>query len=89
MNVHLSPELEELVQRKMESGRYQSADDVVREALQLLDYHDEVVAVRKDGIREQIEEGWRSAKNGELIDGDEFFDQVDAELKALERSAPK
>ena len=40
-------------------------------------------------IRKQIEEGWQSAKRGELVDGDEYFDRVDAELEALEQAAQK
>ena len=37
MNVNLTPELEKLVQRKVKTGRYKSATEVVREALRLLD----------------------------------------------------
>jgi predicted transcriptional regulator len=47
------------------------------------------VTLRKDEIRRQIEEGWQSARRGEFVDGDEVFGRVDAELEALERSAPK
>ena len=36
MNVSLTPDLEELVHKKVESGRYTSASEVVREALRLL-----------------------------------------------------
>lgn len=73
----------------MKSGRYNSASEVVREALRLLEQRDEVFTLRKDEIRRQIEEGWQSAGRGELVDGDEVFDRVDAELEALERSAQK
>jgi predicted transcriptional regulator len=48
-----------------------------------------VFTLRKDEIRRQIEEGWQSARRGEFVDGDGVFDRVDAELEALERSAPK
>ena len=87
MNVNLTPELEQLVRKKLKSGRYNSASEVVREALRLLEQRDQMFRLRKDQIRNQIEEGWRSAKRGELIDGDEVFDRIDAELEALERSA--
>src|SRR5277367_6746005 len=40
MNVSLTPELEKFVTTKVESGRYNSASEVVREALRLLDEHD-------------------------------------------------
>jgi antitoxin ParD1/3/4 len=37
MNVNLPRELERLVQRRVKTGRYNSASEVVREALRLLD----------------------------------------------------
>src|ERR1035441_1064938 len=33
-------------------------------------------------VRRQIEEGWQSARRGELVDGDEVFDRVDAESRS-------
>jgi antitoxin ParD1/3/4 len=40
MNVSLTPELEKFVGAKVTSGRYNSASEVVREALRLLEEHD-------------------------------------------------
>jgi antitoxin ParD1/3/4 len=40
MNVSLTPELEQFVLGKVESGRYTSASEVVREALRLLEEQD-------------------------------------------------
>jgi antitoxin ParD1/3/4 len=40
MNVSLTPELDRFVAGKVESGRYNSASEVVREALRLLEEHD-------------------------------------------------
>jgi antitoxin ParD1/3/4 len=74
---------------KVNSGRYDSASEVVQEALRLLGQRDEVFTFRKEEIREQIEEGWQSAKRGEFMDGDEVFAALDAELEALELSAPQ
>lgn len=36
MNISLSPELERLIAEKLRSGRYSSADEVIREGLALL-----------------------------------------------------
>ena len=46
MNVSLTPQLEELVKRKVESGLYGSASEVMREALRLLDEHDRLRQMR-------------------------------------------
>ena len=89
MNVHLTPELEQLVQSKVKSGRYHSAAEVVREALQLLEQRDELLILHKEDIRKQIEEGWLSAKRGDVVDGDEVFDRIEGELEDLERSTRK
>ena len=89
MNVPLTPELEQLVESKVKSGRYHSASEVFREALRLLEMRDEVFTLRRDEIRTQIEEGWQAAKRGELADGDDVFDRMDAELEAMRRTAPK
>ena len=40
MNVSLTPELEQFVNEKVESGLYQTASEVVREALRLLKERD-------------------------------------------------
>lgn len=76
MNVHLTPELEQLVQSKVKTGRYNSASEVMREALRLMEERDLV----KAEIRNKIAVGVSSAKAGRLSDGDEFFAQLDAEL---------
>jgi antitoxin ParD1/3/4 len=46
MNVSLTPELEKFVSGKVESGRYNSASEVVREALRLLEEHDSARAAQ-------------------------------------------
>lgn len=43
MNVSLTPELEELVNEKVRTGLYQTASEVVREALRLLKQRDDEV----------------------------------------------
>ena len=85
MNVHLTPELEALVQAKVKSGRYNSASEVVREALRLFEERDELLALRKDAIRQQIDAGWNAPRRGEGIDGDAFFAEL--ERKDQERTA--
>jgi putative addiction module CopG family antidote len=51
MDVHLSEDLEKLVQEKVESGRYRSADEVISKALLALDQRDLALAEHADRKR--------------------------------------
>ena len=46
MNVSLTPQLEEFVSAKVQTRRYNSASEVVREALRLLEEHDQARAAQ-------------------------------------------
>ncbi len=81
MNVSLTPELEEIVQKKVASGMYNSASEVIREALRLLAEQDEIREMRLEELRKKIDQGWESAQRGELIPGDEVFDQIGSKIK--------
>ncbi len=84
MNVSLTQDLADLVRRKVESGLYTSASEVVREALRLLADQDRLNAIREGELRAQIAEGLRSAEEEPLVDGDEVFARLDARLRKLE-----
>jgi antitoxin ParD1/3/4 len=55
MDVHLSGDLERLVQDKVKSGRYRSADDVISTALRTLDEWDQELDARATAFQEEIE----------------------------------
>ena len=76
MNVSLTPQLEKLVSDRVESGRYNSASEVVREALRLLQDRDEVREVRLQELRKKIAEGFDSLERGDWVDGEEFFERL-------------
>lgn len=86
MNVHLTPELEQLVQSRVKSGRYGSASEVVRDALRLLADRDELMDLRKRELRKKIALGLESLQQGRSIDGDEFFAQLEREEVELSKS---
>ena len=82
MNVSLTPQLEKLVSDKVESGRYNSASEVVREALRLFQERDEVRELQLQGLRNKIAEGLDSLDRGDWVDGEEFFQHLqERELK--------
>ena len=88
MNVSLTPELEQLVHLKVQTGRYTSASEVVREALRLMEERDQVQALHKDEIRKRIAAGMASLRARKGADGDVFLAAMDAELAELERREP-
>jgi antitoxin ParD1/3/4 len=66
MNISLTPQLEELVKRKVDSGLYVSASEVLREALRLLEERDRLYAVRLEELRAEIKRGLNSGETTPL-----------------------
>lgn len=66
MNVSLTPQLERLIQQKVESGMYHSASEVIRDALRLLDERDKTHQAKLDALRDEIRKGIDSGSAGEL-----------------------
>ena len=62
MNVSLTPQLEELVKKKVDSGLYGSASEVMREALRLLEERDRIHSMRLEELRAEIRKGLDSGK---------------------------
>ena len=57
MNISLTPHLEELVKGKVESGLYNSASEVMRDALRLLEERDQLRDLRLEELRRDIQKG--------------------------------
>lgn len=70
MNVSLTPALEEIVRKKVDSGLYNSASEVVREALRLLDAYENVRASSLAKLRADVEAGWKDVEEGRVGDFD-------------------
>ena len=85
MNIHLTPELETLVQNKVKSGRYNSASEVVREALRLFEERDWLRDLQIRDLQRKISEGWASLERGEGVNGEEFFRGLEREERELGR----
>jgi antitoxin ParD1/3/4 len=54
VNVSLTSELEKFVSAKVDSGRYNSASEVVREALRLLEEHDHARSAQLAGFNQEL-----------------------------------
>ncbi len=68
MNVSLTPELEKFVSAKVGSGRYNSASEVVREALRLLEEHDAARAAQLVEFNGELGRRLASLDRGEAAD---------------------
>jgi len=62
MNISLTPHLEELVRSKVESGLYNSASEVLRDALRLLEERDQLRELRLSELRREIQKGINSGE---------------------------
>lgn len=69
MNVSLTPELEKIVNTKVQSGLYNSASEVVREGLRLLQQRDEMRELKLEALRKEIQLGIDELEAGRFRDG--------------------
>jgi antitoxin ParD1/3/4 len=67
MNVSLTPELEDFVSAKVQSSRYNSASEVVREALRLLEEHDQARAAQLAEFHTEIGRRLAALDRGDTI----------------------
>lgn len=68
MNVSLTTEMEEWVQRKVGSGLYTSASEVVREAIRALHERETRKSARLANLKDAVAVGIQSANVGDLHD---------------------
>ena len=67
MNVSLTPELEKFVSTKVNTGRYNSASEVVREALRLLEENDRVRAQQLKEFNQELGNRLAALDGGEKV----------------------
>ena len=78
MNVSLTPELDRYVQSKVETGRYSSASEVLREALRLMQEKDEIRELQLAEVRVKIQRGLDALTSGNFVEGTakDLYDQT-------------
>lgn len=70
MHVSLTPQLERLVREKVESGLYNNASEVVREALRLMVERDRSYLVDVESLRQAVLPAIEQAERGETVEYD-------------------
>jgi len=77
MSVSLAPDLETMIRERVACGRYTDANEVVREALRLLEERDEL-----DHLRSLLAVGLEQAERGELIEvTPEYWAEMDRRVE--------
>jgi putative addiction module CopG family antidote len=78
MQLNVPPDLETLIQKRLSSGAYSSAEDVLRRALEAQDAEESWTDEERRALSAHIEEGYQQAVRGELIDDTEARSQIQA-----------
>ncbi len=68
MQLTLPPDLEMLINKRLSSGAYADAEDVLRRALEGQDAEESWDDEERRALSVYIEEGYQQAERGELID---------------------
>ena len=77
MDVTIPKSLEALVRRKVDEGHYSTEDEVVADALRLMQARDEVAEIKRARLTDAIQRGYEDAAAGKVtrLEGN---DEIDA-----------
>ncbi len=64
MKVTLTPEHEKLIKKKIASGEYKSAGEIIRRALRLLEHQDRLEEMELDELRKEVAIGLDDLRAG-------------------------
>lgn len=81
MNISLTPDLEKYVHKKIDSGLYTSASEVIRESLRLMHTYDDLQKQRISEINQAIEAGLLQLNAGEKIPASQSYQQLKKKIK--------
>jgi antitoxin ParD1/3/4 len=78
LNVSLTPELNQFVQERVATGRYQTASEVVREGLRLLESQERDREAAYAELKAKLQRGAAQADRGEFVTPEEVLSQIEA-----------
>lgn len=76
MKITIPKSLEALIRRKVEEGHYSTEDEVVADALRVMQARDEVIEIKRARLKYAIDRGYEDVATGRLIQF-EIDDQID------------
>ncbi|MFN7931914.1 MAG: type II toxin-antitoxin system ParD family antitoxin [Bryobacteraceae bacterium] len=89
VNISLTPELDKFLQKRVKSGRYQTASEVVREALRLLERQEREREKDHERLRAKLDRGVSQATRGELLIDEDVFAELREMIEERRRTAVK
>ncbi len=88
MQIVLTPELEQLIQRQLAAGKYQSALEVITAGIHLLDQQEDLYQGRLPELQQEAQIGWEAAQRGDVVEGSVAMAQIRENLRSRHVSAP-
>ena len=82
MDITIPKSLEALIRRKVDEGHYSTENEVVADALRLMQVRDEIAEIKRARLRDAIERGYEDVAAGRVLQL-ETEDQIDALFASL------
>ena len=81
MQVSLPPEVEALLQRQLNSGKYKSAIEVIVAGIRLLEQQEDIYQGRLSELQEKARIGLEASQQGKVVDGLTAMNQIRDNLR--------
>jgi antitoxin ParD1/3/4 len=89
ITISLPPELEKLINEKVQSGEYASANEVISESLRLLEEQEELHRIKHQALKREISLGITQIEQGEGLtynSSTELADEIKSEARNIQRA---
>ena len=76
MNIALTPEQQNLIQAKLETGKYQSSQQIIEIALRLFDEYEQAESEWSQQVKAKIHAAIDTSEHTAPVDGEIFIDGI-------------
>jgi antitoxin ParD1/3/4 len=81
MQITLPLELETLIQQQLDSGKYETAIEVILAGVIRLEQEEDIYQGRLQDLQQDAQIGWEAIQRGELVDGATAMAELRANLR--------
>lgn len=89
MNISLSPELEQKINERVQSGMYASANEVIGESLRLLEEQEELRRIKYETLKREVGVGVAQIERGEGLvyhSANELAEEIKSEARKIQQA---